>query len=82
MSSMTSSRAIAAFVFLIAAFVCSLGNKAIAIGAKTAPTLHWQKTSGDGLGLFVARKLRFTEDRGFPTVAALNLHDLAPLLQA
>ena len=56
-----------------------------AIGALiflTAPVLNSQTTSGDGLGLFVARKLRFTENRGCSTVAAVNLRDFAPALQA
>ena len=78
---MNFSRALTAFAFAFITFAGRLVKRARLLGAKRAPVLNWRKTSGGGLGLLVARNLRFVEDRGFPAVAALDLHDFALTLE-
>ena len=68
------------FLCLVVAIARSLGSHAMLLAVKRAPVLNWRQTSGGGLGLLVARELRLVEDRGFPTVAALDLRDFAPAL--
>ncbi|MEO6789142.1 MAG: hypothetical protein ABI318_23715, partial [Chthoniobacteraceae bacterium] len=82
MPSMSLSRVLIEFVFRIVARARNLGGYAMPIGAKKAALLNSRMISGGGFGLFVACELRFAEDGWFATVAAANLGDLAPFLQA